>query len=62
MKVFLDGEEESFLFHKVEKTACGDAIPPLTWPSKVGGNSEADAHRLVGWGWRDDPEMGMLFA
>ena len=36
MKVFLDGAEDSFLFHKVEETASGDAILPLTLSAKVG--------------------------
>lgn len=53
MKVFLDREEDSFLFHKVEETACCDAILPLTLPTKVGslkvgGSSEADDHKLTG--------------
>lgn len=54
IKVFLDGEEDSFLFHKVKKTACGDVILPLTLSTKVGylkveGNLEADNHKLNEW-------------
>lgn len=54
MKVFLDGEEDSFLFHKAKETACGDTILPLTLSTKVGdlkveGNLEADDHKLTDW-------------
>lgn len=53
MKVFLDGEEACFLLHKVEEAARRDAIPPPTLPTEaghltVGGNSEADDHKLSG--------------
>ena len=66
MKVFLDREEDSFLFHKVEETACGDAILPLTLPTKVGylkvgGNSEADDHKLTAWDWQDEYQKGACY-
>ena len=59
MKVFLDGEEDSFLFHKVKETACGKTILPLTLSTKVGylkveGNSEADDHKLTDRDWQDN--------
>lgn len=66
MKVFLDREEASFLFHKVEETACGDAILPLTLPTKVGslkvgGSSEADDHKLTDWDRQDEYQKEICY-
>lgn len=46
-EVFLDGEEDSFLFHKVEEAACGDAILPLTLSTKVGSPKVAGSSKLM---------------
>lgn len=53
MKVFLDGEEDSFLLHKVENHLVVTQSPPLSiihWSglSEVGVHSEADDHKLAG--------------
>lgn len=53
MKVFLDGEEDSFLLHKVENYLVVMQFPPLSIIHRgglfeVGVHSEADNHKLAG--------------
>lgn len=53
MKVFLDGEEDSFLLHKVENYLVVTQFPPLSIIHRgglfeVGVHSEADNHKLAG--------------